>query len=203
MKNRVFALLVIVAFVFVSSCQTMPTVPEEHKGAATGAGAGAAAGAVLGAVVGKDAKSAVIGGLIGALVGGVIGHYYYDQNRTGTATAQKYNYDPSKGPMLKIEDVSVSPQIATAGGNVELRMTYAVLTPSTGTQLELTEKREIRHNGALVGNPEVRVTRAAGTYTASVPLTLPVDAKKGLYIVTYTVKSDKVSDEMQSSFTVR
>ena len=55
----------------------------------------------------------------------------------------------------------------------------------------------------MVGNPEVRVTRAAGTYTASLPLTLPADAKKGLYIVTYTVKSDKTADELQSSFTVR
>jgi len=203
MRNRFLALLVIVAFVFVSSCQSMPTVPEEHKGAATGAGVGAAAGAVLGAVVGKDATSAVVGGLIGALVGGAIGYYYYDQKRTGTETANKYNYDPSKGPMLKIEDVAVTPQTVSAGGTVDMKMTYAVLTPAADTKLELTEKREIRHDGALVGNPEVRVTRAAGTYTASIPLTLPADAKKGLYLVTYTVKSDKTSDEIQSSFTVK
>ena len=157
----------------------MPTVPEEHKGAATGAGVGAAAGAVLGAVLGKDASSAVIGGLIGALVGDAIGHYYCDQKRTGTDTAKKYNDDPSKGPMLKIEDVSVSPQTVSPGGTVDLRMTYAVLTPSADTKLELTEKREIRHDGTPVGNPEVRVTRAAGTYAASIPLTLPADAKKG------------------------
>ena len=105
--------------------------------------------------------------------------------------------------MLKIEDVSVAPQTVSAGGNVDLKMTYAVLTPSADTQLALTEKREIRHNGALVGNPEVRVTRSAGTYTASIPLTLPADAKKGLYIVTCTVKSDTTSDEIQSSFTVK
>jgi hypothetical protein len=203
MKNRFLALLVIVAFVFVSSCQSMPTVPEEHKGAATGAGVGAAAGAVLGAVVGKGATSAVVGGLIGALVGGAIGHYYYDQKRTGTDTAKKYSYDPSKGPMLKIEDVSVAPQTVSAGGTVDLRMTYAVLTPTADTHLALTERREIRHDGALVGNPEVSVTRAAGTYTATIPLTLPADAKKGLYIVTYTVKSDKTSDVIQSSFTVK
>lgn len=203
MKNRFLALLVIVAFVFVSSCQSVPTVPEEHKGAATGAGVGAAAGAVLGGVLGRDASSAVIGGLIGALVGGAIGHYYYDQKRTGTETANQYGYDPSKGPMLKIEDVAVTPQIVSAGGTVDMKMTYAVLTPAAGTKLALTEKREIRHNGALVGNPEVSVTRDAGTYTANIPLTLPADAKKGLYIVTYTVKSDKTSDEMQSSFTVK
>ncbi len=203
MRNRFFLFCLIAAFFTMASCQSMPTVPEEHKGAATGAGIGAASGAVLGALMGHDTKSAVLGGLIGALVGGAIGHYYYDQKRTGTETANKYGYDPSKGPMLKIEDASVVPQVVSPGGKVDLGMTYAVLTPSTGTQLALTEKREIRHNGQLVGNPEVNVSRAAGTYTASIPLTLPADAKKGLYIVTYTVKSDKTADDLQSSFTVK
>jgi len=125
MRNRVLALLVIVAFVFVSSCETMPTVPDEHKGAATGAGVGAAAGAVLGGVLGKDASSAVIGGLIGALVGGAIGHYYYDQKRTGTETANKYGYDPRRGPCSKSK-MSLSPRrIVSAGGTVDMKMTYA------------------------------------------------------------------------------
>jgi len=202
-KKRAIVSLMLVAFVLMLSCQTMPTIPEEHKGAATGVGIGAAAGALLGVVVGDDAKSAVLGGLIGALVGGVIGHYYYDQKRTETETVNRYGYDPSKGPMLKIEDASVVPQVVSPGSKVDLSMTYAVLTPYTGAQLALTEMREIRQNGVLVGNPQVKVTRTAGTYTASIPLTLPADAKKGLYIVTYTVKSDKASDELQSSFTVK
>lgn len=203
MKNRVIVSFMLISFVIMLGCQTMPTIPEEHKGAATGAGIGAAAGAVLGAVVGEDAKSAVLGGLIGALVGGVVGHYYYDQKRTGTETENQYGYDPSKGPMLKIEDASVVPQVVSPGGKVDLSLTYAVLTPSTVTQLALTERREIKYNGTLVGNPEVNVSRTAGTYTASIPLTLPADAKKGLYIVTFTVKSDKLSDQIQSSFTVK
>jgi len=203
MINRFLVVLLITALVAMSSCQSMPTLPEEHKGAATGAGIGAATGAVLGAVMGKDVKSGVLGGLVGALAGGAIGHYYYDKKQTGTETAQKYNYDPSKGPMVKIDEVSITPQAVTAGGKVDLQMTYAVLTPSEDMQIALTEKRVIRHEGALVGNPEVRVTRTSGTYKSSTPLTLPANAKKGLYIVTYTIQSDKASDELQSSFTVR
>jgi len=203
MINRFLVVLLIIALVAMSSCQSMPTLPEEHKGAATGAGIGAATGAVLGAVMGKDVKSGVLGGLVGALAGGAIGHYYYDKKQTGTETAQKYNYDPSKGPMVKIDEVSITPQAVTAGGKVDLQMTYAVLTPSEDMQIALTEKRVIRHEGALVGNPEVRVTRSSGTYTSSTPLTLPANAKKGLYIVTYTIQSDNASDEFQSSFTVR
>jgi len=110
----------------------MPTLPEEHKGAATGAGIGAATGAVLGAVMGKDVKSGVLGGLVGALAGGAIGHYYYDKKQTGTETAQKYNYDPSKGPMVKIDEVSITPQAVTAGGKVDLQMTELVGKNWTG-----------------------------------------------------------------------
>ncbi|ABC77750.1 glycine zipper 2TM domain-containing protein [Syntrophus aciditrophicus] len=203
MKKRIILVLVLAAFVFVTSCQTMPNIPEERKGAATGAGMGAAAGAVLGSVLGKDTKSAVIGGLIGALVGGVLGHYYYDQKRTGTETAKRYDYDVSQGTLLRIEDVSTVPQIVKPGGNVELKMTYALLSDSKDAQLNIVETREIRLGNELVGNPEIRTTRGTGTFTSSIPLTLPETAKKGLYIVTYRIKSGTASDEMQASFTVK
>ena len=109
MRRRWLIVFVMIAFVSLTGCETLPTVSDEHKGAATGAGIGAATGAVLGAVVGKDAKGAVIGGLVGALVGGVIGHYYYDQRRSENDTAKKYGYDASQGTLLKIEDVENLP----------------------------------------------------------------------------------------------
>ena len=82
-------------------------------------------------------------------------------------------------------------------------LTYAVLTPAETTEVSVIEKREIRHNGELVGNPEVTVTHKGGTYTSSIPLTLPADAKKGLYVVTNTVHSGPLSEQLQSAFTVR
>ncbi len=203
MKNRSLALFLLFAFLFVSSCETMPTVPDEHRGAAKGAAVGAAAGAVLGAVMGGDAKSAVMGGLIGALVGGVIGHYSTDQKKTGADTARKHNYDPAKGPLLKIEEASVSPQTVGPGDKLEMKMTYAVLTPKEETRMEITERREIRLDGELVGNPEVKVSRTGGTYTSSIPMTLPTSAKKGLYVVVSTIQSDQLSDTIQTAFTVR
>lgn len=203
MKNRILVSLLMVSFLFMSSCQTLPKVPEEHKGAATGAGIGAVAGSVLGAVLGDSTKSAVLGGLIGTLIGGAVGHYYYDQKQTGTETINQYGYDPSKGPLLKIEDASITPQVVGPGDKVDLRMTYAVLISDTATPLNIIEKWEIRQDGSLVGNPEVRVSRTAGTYTASIPLTLPVNARNGFYIVTCTVTSYNVSDELKTSFTVK
>ena len=200
MSHKVIAVLTVFAFFIVTSCAS---VPEEHKGAAAGAGIGAAAGAVLGAVTGGSVKSTVIGGLLGALVGGVIGHYYSDQKKTRSETANQYGYRSTQGIMLRMEEASVTPQTVSQGGTVEMKMTYAVLTPADDTEVSVTEKREIRHDGDLVGNPEVTVTRKGGTYSSSIPLTLPASAKKGLYVVTNTVQSGSVSEKLESAFTVR
>lgn len=200
MRNRIIVFMTVSIFLIVTSCAS---IPEEHKGAATGAGIGAATGAVLGGVIGGDTKSAVIGGVLGALVGGVIGHYYSDQKKTRTETANQYGYRSTQGPMLRVEDASVVPQTLSPGGTVEMKMTYAVLTPTEATELNVTEKREIRLNGELVGNPQVSVVRKGGTYTSSIPLTLPADAKKGLYVVTSMVQSGNLSEQLQSAFTVR
>ena len=200
MIKRAIAFVTVCAFLTVSGCAT---VPEEHKGAATGAGVGAAAGAVLGAVVGGDTESAVIGGLLGALVGGAIGHYYSDQKKTRSETANQYGYRSTQGPMLRIENASVMPQTVAPGGTVDMRLTYAVLTPTEATELTVVEKREIRHEGSLVGNPSVTVTRKGGTFTSNIPLTLPAGAQKGLYVVTSTVQSGQLSEQIQSAFTVR
>jgi len=200
MRHKAIALLTASVFLVVTSCAT---IPEEQKGAATGAGVGAATGAVLGAVIGRDVSGAVIGGLLGALVGGVIGHYYSDQKKTRNETASQYGYRSTQGNMLRLEEASVVPQTVSPGGTVEMKMTYAVLTPAETTEVRVIEKREIRHNGELVGNPEVTVTHKGGTYTSSIPLTLPADAKKGLYVVTNTVQSGTLSEQLQSAFTVR
>lgn len=200
MRHKAIALLTALVFLVVTSCAT---IPEENKGAATGAGVGAATGAVLGAVVGRNVSGAVIGGLLGALVGGAIGHYYVDQKKTRNETASQYGYRSTQGNMLRMEEASVVPQTVSPGGTVEMKMTYAVLTPAETTEVSVIEKREIRHNGELVGNPEVTVTHKGGTYTSSIPLTLPADAKKGLYVVTNTVRSGTLSEQLQSAFTVR
>jgi len=200
MRHKAIALLTASVFLVVTSCAT---IPEEQKGAATGAGVGAATGAVLGAVIGRDVSGAVIGGLLGALVGGAIGHYYVDQKKTRNETASQYGYRSTQGNMLRLEEASVVPQTVSPGGTVEMKMTYAVLTPAETTEVSVIEKREIRHNGVLVGNPEVTVTHKGGTYNSSIPLTLPADAKKGLYVVTNTVQSGTLSEQLQSAFTVR
>jgi len=197
---------VAVILMFLTGIFGCASIPEEHKGAATGAGIGAATGAIAGALLGsKGAKTemAVVGGLLGALAGGAIGHYAYDQKRTKEETAQKYNYKPSEGTLIRIEDVSVSPSVAKPGDKVEMKMTYAVLGVGSGKELEISETREIRYQGEMYGKPQVSVSRSDGTYSSSIPLMMPKDAQKGKYSVIMTVQGPALSDSRETSFQIQ
>lgn len=201
MNRKMIASMVLMTFMLflLSSCAS---IPEEHRGAATGAGIGAATGAVAGALLGDDTKSTMLGAMIGALAGGVIGHYAYDQNKSRQETQQTYNYKPAYGTVLTIEEASASPATVHPGETVELKMSYAILNPSAGMQTNLTETRSITHHGELVGNPETRVTRSDGTYTSTIPLHLPANADKGTYAVTSTVQTENAKDTKEFTFEV-
>jgi hypothetical protein len=196
MKRRlVLSLFIFALIVSLTGCATM----EEHKGATVGAVLGATAGVLLGG----DTEGRVVGGLIGALVGGAIGHYAYDQNRTREETVNTYNYQPSQGSIVTIEKASASPEVVSPGDIVEIRITYAVLNPSSEMETSLTEIREITHNGELVGKPEATVSRTSGTYTSTIPIRLPENSGRGIYDVRTIVQSQNAKDERQVTFTVQ
>lgn len=203
MKIKVISIVTILSFMLgLFGCAS---IPEEHKGAATGAAVGGATGAVAGALLGgKGAKTetAILGGLAGALIGGLIGHYAYDTKKTKEETAQKYNYQSSMGTMVRLEDVSAMPATVKPGDKVELKATYALLE-SADTDISITEIREVRMGTELVGKPEVNVVRRGGTYTSTVPLFLPSDAKPGTYNVITTVQSQTAKDSKETFFTVK
>jgi hypothetical protein len=199
MKQKIIAAVLCFTVISIVSCQT---VMQEHPGAAVGAGAGAATGAVAGALIGKGAGAVILGGVLGGLAGGLIGHYAYDVPRSREETARVYGYQPSQGTILTIENATVYPQVVYPGSIVDLKVTYAVLTPSPDMEIDLTEIRQITHDGELVGNPEVRVIRAGGTYSSTVPLHLPPNARRGEYRVRTTVESSYAKDTRETFFTV-
>jgi uncharacterized protein YcfJ len=204
MYRKAVSLIVIAAF--FSAIFGCASIPEEHKGAATGAGIGAVTGVVAGSLLGASGartEMAVLGGLLGALAGGLIGHYAVDQKRTSQQTVEKYNYHSSRGVIVQIEDVSITPKTVWSGDQVEIKVTYAILGAGQDRQLEVTETREIRHKGELVGRPEVKLARQDGTYTSTVPITLPSQMNAGSYTVTVTVAAGNVSDSRETSFSVR
>jgi hypothetical protein len=206
MRRQKVAVPLLIFFVLtLFGCETA-RVPEEHRGAAKGAGIGAATGAVAGAVLGGEGsrvEGALLGGLVGGLVGGAVGHYKIDKERSAEETASKYNYQAAEGIRVRMEEVDTSPDAVAPGETVELESTYAVLAPNTADEVRVTESFEIRHEGALVGNPQVTVSHQAGTYRASVPLVLPENAEKGTYRVVATVSTEDTRDSRETTFEVR
>lgn len=199
MKQKMIVILLCIVFLSLVSCQTV----EQNPGAATGVGIGAAAGGVAGALIGRGAGAVLLGGLLGALAGGAVGHYAYDVPRTREETARLYNYNASEGTVLTIEDATAYPRVVYPGEVVDLRATYAVLTPSPEMEVDVTEIRQITHNGELVGNPEVRVIRTGGTYTSTIPLRLPQDARRGEYMVKTIVETSRARDMRETHFFVQ
>jgi uncharacterized protein YcfJ len=199
MRKKMTVIVTCFTVISLLSCQTV----EQNPGAATGAGVGAVAGGVAGALIGRGAGAVLLGGLLGALAGGAVGHYAYDVPRTREETARQYNYNASQGTILTIEDATIYPRSVYPGETVDLRVTYAVLTPSPEVEVNVTEIRRITHHGELVGNPEIRVIRPGGTYTSTVPLRLPPSASRGEYTVKIIIESPHASDAREAHFTVQ
>ncbi len=68
--------------------------------------------------------------------------------------------------------------------------------------MSITEERKSTHNGELVGNPSVTITRVGGTYSTTLPLRLPSTAKKGVYKVVTKIMTANASDGREMSFRV-
>lgn len=204
MYRKTLSIFVIIAFMTgIFGCAS---VPQEHKATVTGAGIGAATGAVAGALLGSPGaktETAVLGGAIGALAGGLIGKYAFDKKNSKEDTSKKYKYKPSQGVMVKIESASAVPQNVNPGQKVELKMTYALLGAPPGEMLDVSETREIKYQGELFAKPKMFVNREDGTYSSTIPITIPSGAKKGKYTVNMTVKAQKASDTKQVSFNVK
>ncbi|MGH7357988.1 MAG: glycine zipper domain-containing protein, partial [Candidatus Rokuibacteriota bacterium] len=199
---RAMTLIVILA-VGLASCQTGSRTGEvasetvrQHPGTVVGAGAGAAGGAVVGGLAGGT-KGAIIGGLLGGLAGGVIGNYIERRDDAPAAASTPVSTPPVTGQSvpasrsddgmgLRMDRVQMSPSVVPPGGTVNLAATYTVQTP-TDQWLAVRETREVRHQGELVANPTAQVSRTNGTYTTSLPITLPTTAARGPYEVTTTV----------------
>lgn len=207
-QNKIVATAVALslgASMLVSGCAT---VPEDQKGKAEGGAIGAAAGAVLGGIIGSQSgstgKGMVLGALIGGLSGALIGDYYYDQKKTPLQTTQTYGYTPSQGTLVRLEQTKVTPSVAKPGDRVNIESTYAVLDSRSSATIPVREVREIRSKtGELIGRPEVQVNREGGTYSSSVPIVLPSNAKKGVYVVTTSVEAGNAKDTRETTFEVR
>ena len=207
------SLMVALISIFIGSLAGCATDGTYDPGRSAGAGAlgGAATGAAIGSIVGAGTGSAATGAWVGAAAGGVagaVGGYLYAEHRNSQArssqsAAQAYNYTPAQGNVVSIDRVDVNPSLARPGQQVQLGMTYTILTPNN-QPASVTLVREVRFGGAPVGQPyQTTVNNANGTYTDQVAYTLPGNASRGTYTVTSRINSSYGSDQREGSFTVR
>lgn len=179
--------VVFFATILHGCANTGQTVRENPK-TAIGTGAGVVGGAVVGGLIGGK-RGAVVGGLLGGLAGGAVGHHLDRQEKTLAQTSREYGYAPSQGTRLKIESVRSNPAVLAPGETVNINLTYAVLTPSAEQQVLVKETRAILIEGSSVGITSIEIGREGGTWSSSVPVTLPANAPKGNYRVIASIES--------------
>jgi hypothetical protein len=195
-RRRLISVVVVLA-VLAAGCE----YAETHKKTVTGAGIGAAAGAIGGGLY-KGRKGMLVGAVVGALAGGAIGAYLDHRDKTAAETYGDYDYDPTNGTQLSVEAVSADPDVAKPGETVELRATYAVLTPRPDDVVRITETRQVTLNGEKVLDVPHEVLRPAGTFSSTQPLVLPDDAAAGTYEVLVTVQGAGQNSSQAATFRV-
>jgi hypothetical protein len=209
MFRRILALAMIVIFpLALAGCMTESGYysPGESAGAGAlgGAATGAALGAIIGAATGAPATGAWIGAASGALVGGVGAYLYAEhQNNEISSSQAASNYNPSQGNLVSINETSIHPSVAHPGQQINLGMTYTVMSPDNAPT-SVTLVREVRYGGQQVGQPyQATVTNANGTFTDSVAYSLPRGASPGSYTVTSRVVSSYGSDQRDAYFSIQ
>jgi hypothetical protein len=189
--------------VFVSVLVLMPslTVAQEKKaGPQTSEPRALKSAAQAAAPASKKQGYTVTGRLTEGLAGGTVGEYTYQLKMGQTETNKEYDYSGKKGKEINIESTKTARSV-TAGGTIELGVTYILLTP-TQESVKLTEVREIYYGATLCGNLQVKVERKGGKHQSAVKITIPQNTTKGIYTVRYIVESAFSKDSRDAIFTV-
>jgi hypothetical protein len=205
MKRAVSSVLCITLLVFLTGCA--PQATNTERGAGYGALAGAGFGALMGQAIGHNTESTLIGMAVGAaagaLVGAMIGHYMDRQERNAIETARMYDYQPTQGAMLKVENVRVEPEIITPGRPSKLVMTYALLEPNSSATVPVTERRQIISGQEMLKEigPKT-VDRVPGTYYSEQEVTFPKNLPEGTYAMKGVVEAGGRSSYQDAYFRV-
>lgn len=118
-------------------------------------------------------------------------------------TSQHINYEQSKGFVLKISKVSLSPQKVAKGGKVKLVVEYVIMGgPEQGVKIE--EKQTLLCNGEelTVLNNE-STTKENGTWEDTLTFAVPDSAEPGKYVVVQEMKAQGLTRSTRRAFTVQ
>jgi hypothetical protein len=179
---------------------------------------GAIGGALLGALIKGDVKGAAIG----AAAGGAIGFAYawgkclslYSTLKSQpvasyTETAQKVNYKPSQGQVVKIQEFSVAPPQVSPGAAVKLGGSYYILGPEGTKEMKVTETRIVKYfdpskkQWVDLGQVDQEITAAPGSRSADGNFDIPKDVPEGQYKIAFKVNAGGKEDMVERDLTVK
>ena len=166
----------------------------------TGAIIGAATGGALGAKLYKDKPlvGAAIGAAAGALAGAIIGKYLDRKQKSAQETANAYQYSPSQGTMVQVEDVHMEPYVIKPGQKAKLVINYALLNSDPNQAIPVKETRQILSDGkSLKKIGPLSKNRNAGTYVTEQEVTFPQNIPTAAYTLNGTVEAGgKISSKL-------
>ncbi len=199
--KRVVTGAVVLAFIgglALAGCSSV----EQNPKTALGAGAGAAGGALIGGLAGHG-TGAVVGGLLGGLAGGAVGQYLDRRDKNASQAASDSGYTPANGNLVRVDRVEAQPTAVRPGASVNLSTTYTVLSPSPDQSQAVQETQQVMYNGQVVANTNRTFSEPNGTYTSTLPLTLPPSAARGTYQVTTTIAMAGQQNSGSTTFVVQ
>jgi len=177
----------------------------EMNNTQTGALIGAVAGGALGSQIYKDKPlvGAAIGAAAGALAGAIIGDYLDRKQKTAQETAKAYQYNPSQGTMVQIEDVHMEPNIIKPGQKAKLVINYALLNSDPNRAIPVKETRQILSDGkSLKKIGPLSKNRNAGTYVTEQDVTFPQNIPAAAYTLNGTVEAGGKTSSKLAGFRV-
>lgn len=129
--------------------------------------------------------------------------YQEEKQMTREEAVARYNYCPTGGCIIRIEDVQISPTTARPGYTLSLTTTYTLLT-ATDTPIPVSLTREIFYQGKSLGQTKLLSTRNLnGTWTQRIYFPVARDATPGFYTLVTRISTGYGSDEKSVEFTVR
>ncbi len=171
----------------------------------TGALIGAAAGGLLGAKLSKEhpEMGAAIGAAAGALAGAIIGNYLDKKLKSAQDTAKTYQYTPSQGTMVNVENVRMEPSVIKPGQKAKLVINYAMLNSDPNQTIPVMETRQIMSDGkSLKKIGPMSKNRNAGTYVTEQEVTFPQNIPTSMYTLNGTVEAAGKSSSKLATFRV-
>jgi hypothetical protein len=196
MKRWIAAGMACCLFLSMAGCQTY----------GEGAGAGAAVGAIAGGIIGHQSGRALEGAAIGAALGGLVGLIAHDikvqRAKSREQTVEKYNYTPSAGEVLSLEENFVTPEVTTPGGKITASLQYALIGATNGTQVTET-RRLLRGEKVIADLSSKKFSREDGTWLTTQEFTLPSNLKPGEYSLVQRVETSQSSIFGTATFVVQ